>query len=307
MKNPSYKLFFGILSFPLFLLSFLVPRSRNIWVFGAWYGNQYTDNTSYLYEYVKETKPDIKAIWLTRNKHVIQNLRNKGDNVFCKNSIYGLWYGSRAGVTFINCGYDDVNKYCINRSIIVQLWHGVPLKKIKNDDMINENIQHPSLLALIRIISIKLLPFLNERYDLIISSELKVTDRFESAFKIERSKIIETGYPRMDIITTPSFSYIKEKLYDEKLINKCINNGLDELQQPENMTRIQKKLLDPMIYYTYKRLYPYFLVTTIIFLLTFILALLIFIILLKESNLPCEYSCTIQYHTYFTYLLKCWQ
>ena len=61
----------------------MVPVSNNIWVFGAWYGNQYTDNTSYLYEYVKETKPEIKAIWLTRNKHVIQNLRNKGDDVFC--------------------------------------------------------------------------------------------------------------------------------------------------------------------------------------------------------------------------------
>ena len=222
MKNPAYKLFFGILSFPLFLLSFLVPRSRDIWVFGAWYGNQYTDNTSYLYEYVKETKPEIKAIWLTRNKHVIQNLRNKGDNVFCKNSIYGLWYGSRAGITFINCGYDDVNKYCINRSIIVQLWHGVPLKKIKNDDMINENIQRPSLLTLIRIISIKLLPFLNERYDFIISSGTKVTDRFESAFKIDRSKIIETGYPRMDIILSEKSAYIKSQ------IHRHYNNTLEK-------------------------------------------------------------------------------
>ena len=74
---------------------------------------------------------------MTKNKHVLHNLRNKGDNVFCKNSIYGLWYGSRAGVTFINCGYDDVNKYCIRGSLIIQLWHGVHLKKIKNDDIIN--------------------------------------------------------------------------------------------------------------------------------------------------------------------------
>ena len=108
---------FGFLSFPIYLFSSLVPRSENIWVFGAWYGNQYSDNTSYLYEYVKETKPDIKTVWLTRNKHVIKNLRNKGDNVFRNNSIYGFWYGSRAGVTFINCSYDDVNKYCIKTKI----------------------------------------------------------------------------------------------------------------------------------------------------------------------------------------------
>ena len=68
-----------------------------------------------------------------------------------------------------------------------------------------------------------------------------------------------------------------------KLINKCLDTGLDEIKQPENMKKIQKNLVDPMINYTYKRLYPYFLVTTIIFLLTFILALLIFMILLKQT------------------------
>lgn len=68
-----------------------------------------------------------------------------------------------------------------------------------------------------------------------------------------------------------------------KLINKCLDSGLDQIKQPENMKKIQKNLVDPMIHYTYKRLYPYFLVTTIIFLLTFILALFIFMILLKQT------------------------
>lgn len=213
MNKQIKKFVYGIILYPIYLLSRLVPISNKIWVFGAWYGNQCTDNSLYLYELVKKKKPDIKAIWLTKNKHVIQNLRNKGDNVFSKNSIYGFWYGSRAGVTFINCGYDDVNKYCINRSFIVQLWHGIPLKKIKYDDIINENIRRHAIITLIRKAILKFLPFLNERYDLIISSGSKITDRFESAFKIERSKIIETGYPRMDIILSEKSAYIKTQLY----------------------------------------------------------------------------------------------
>ena len=68
-----------------------------------------------------------------------------------------------------------------------------------------------------------------------------------------------------------------------KLINKIIDNGLEEIKQPENMKKLQMHLVDPMISYTYKRLYPYFLITTIIFLLTFILALLIFMIILKQT------------------------
>lgn len=69
----------------------------------------------------------------------------------------------------------------------------------------------------------------------------------------------------------------------KKLICNCLDQGIDELKQPENMNKIQNNIVDPLIIYTYKKLYPYFLIITILFLLTFILALLIFIILLKQT------------------------
>ena len=148
MRNPLCKLFFGIISFPFYLISLLIPRSLNIWVFGAWFGNQFNDNTAYLFKYVLCNQSNVKAVWLTKNSQIIKDLRKKGYPIYHKNSIKGFWYGSRAGATFINCGYDDVNKYCIKQSLIVQLWHGIPLKKIKSDDMINENIQHPSIITI---------------------------------------------------------------------------------------------------------------------------------------------------------------
>ena len=49
------------------------------------------------------------------------------------------------------------------------------------------------------------------------------------------------------------------------------------------MENIQKNIVDPLISYTYKRLYPYFIILIIIFILTFILALLIFMIQLKQT------------------------
>jgi len=214
MMKQINRLFFGIIFYLLFIMSKLIPKSNNVWIFGAWYGDQYSDNTSYLFEYIHKEKLPIKAIWLSNDNKIISHLRSLGYRAYNKNSIYGFWYGSRAGVTFINCGYDDVNKYCINQSYVVQLWHGIPLKKIKNDDIINENIQRPAIITLIRNIIFKFLPFLNERYDLIISSGPKVTDRFESAFKIKRSKIIETGYPRMDIILSEKSAYCKTQLHN---------------------------------------------------------------------------------------------
>jgi len=222
MNRQFKKLFFGILSFPVFLISQCFPRSKKIWVFGSWHGTQFSDNTAYLFQYVINNNPNIKAVWLTENKLLIEQLKAKGYQVFHKNSIIGFWYGSRAGFSFINCGYDDVNKYCINRSFIVQLWHGIPLKKIKSDDNINETVNRTLILKLFRYIILKLFPFLNEKYNLIISSSPKVTEFFKSAFNISTNDIIETGFPRMDIIIKSECAYERALLYDEKIINKCI-------------------------------------------------------------------------------------
>jgi hypothetical protein len=68
----------------------------------------------------------------------------------------------------------------------------------------------------------------------------------------------------------------------KELTAKLLEKVILEIKKEENMTKIQSDIMDPLIYYTYKRIYPYFLITIIIFLLTFILALLIFIILVKK-------------------------
>lgn len=68
----------------------------------------------------------------------------------------------------------------------------------------------------------------------------------------------------------------------KELTSKFLEKAIGEIKKEENMQKIQSEIMDPLIYYTYRRIYPYFLITIIIFLLTFILALLIFIILVKK-------------------------
>ena len=68
----------------------------------------------------------------------------------------------------------------------------------------------------------------------------------------------------------------------KELTSKCLEKVIEELKKEENMSKLKGEIVDPLIEYTYKRIYPYFLITIVIFLLTFILALLIFIILVKK-------------------------
>ncbi len=66
-------------------------------------------------------------------------------------------------------------------------------------------------------------------------------------------------------------------------VSVILNKLILEFKKEENMTRVQKEVVDPLIQYGFKRLSPYIIVTFILFLLTFILALLILLILIKNN------------------------
>ena len=46
----------------------------------------------------------------------------------------------------------------------------------------------------------------------------------------------------------------------KKLTNKIIEKIIVEFNEPENMDKMKKNIVDPLIQYTYRQLYPYFLV-----------------------------------------------
>ena len=72
---------------------------------------------------------------------------------------------------------------------------------------------------------------------------------------------------------------MKQKI--QKVVEKLVNQLIIELKKEHNIAKIQTELLDPIVQYTFSRLYPYILGTSIIFFLIFILAILIFILTLK--------------------------
>ena len=61
-----------------------------------------------------------------------------------------------------------------------------------------------------------------------------------------------------------------------------INKVMFEINKRENMSRIEQNLIEPLIRYTFSRLYPYLMITSVIFILTFLLALLILLLLVKQ-------------------------
>ena len=69
-----------------------------------------------------------------------------------------------------------------------------------------------------------------------------------------------------------------------KIVDELTQYTLNEFKKEENLNKMRVFVIDPLIEYTFKRLYPYILITSIIFFLTFILAIVILFLILKSNN-----------------------
>lgn len=198
----TIKLFASIFLLPLYLFSMICPRSKNIWVFGSWFGDRYSDSSRYLFEYVVNNEKDIRAIWLTRDKRIINELKIKGHEVYHTNSLAGYWYTCRASVAFFTVNITDINTLGASRILKFQLWHGVPLKKIVYDDDYNNPNSRKTTLKILSKIKSYILPFKNVfgKWDVVVSTSPLVSDIFKSAFKLPENRIFVTGTPRSDVI-----------------------------------------------------------------------------------------------------------
>ena len=68
-----------------------------------------------------------------------------------------------------------------------------------------------------------------------------------------------------------------------KITSELLEKIIDELKKPENMSKIHIGVVDPLIHYTFNRLYPYIIVSSVIFLLTFLLAITILLLIIKTN------------------------
>ena len=177
----------------IFLISCLIPKNKNLWIFGAWFGDKYADNSKYLFEYVNKNNPEIRAIWITNNENSYKLVKKEGYEVYYKNSLKGYLYSSFARVGIISTGIHDIIQYTTGRMKIVQLWHGTPLKKIMYDDKITANLNKNSLKEKIVLFA----KGFDEKNIFIASSE-EVRNIFASAFRVPPNRIKVTGYPRND-------------------------------------------------------------------------------------------------------------
>ena len=122
-----------ILKYIVMYLSCLWPRSRKVWVFGAWLGQQFADNPKYLFIEANQME-GIRPVWITKNPQVVREVRALGYEAYLFSDRKGILCQLRAKYAVMCNGISDLNHAFLGRAVFLNVWHGVPLKKVGYDD-----------------------------------------------------------------------------------------------------------------------------------------------------------------------------
>jgi CDP-glycerol glycerophosphotransferase (TagB/SpsB family) len=181
----------------IYFISFVFPKSKRVIVFGAWSGKSYSDNSRFLFEHFCEFEAEFyDCFFITKNKDVSSSLSYANNKrIIYAYSFKGLFYQLRANAFIYSSGYSDFVRCTItNRSVKINLWHGVPLKNVGYDDKIH---QPQGLKYIFRDMRNAFLPFTSNICNYILSHNNEMSDIYRSAFR-PKDGVIVSGLPRND-------------------------------------------------------------------------------------------------------------
>lgn len=219
-NNRYFRFFYGILKRIIRFFTMFFPRNNNLWVIGS-YKWLFVDNSKYFF-YEAVNNFDIKVYWISENEKTIENIKSQGyENIIYKWSFKGIYLCLRAGTYFVSNTIDDISYSLSGNAKYVNLWHGLPIKKIEFDikEGAIKNIYNKTFF------SKTFYPQKYVRPDLFVSCSSYFTDLFCSAFRIQRDQCLEVGSPRTD-----HFFLTKEEL-ELFLQDKLTNSERDFLSR----------------------------------------------------------------------------
>lgn len=198
-----------------------IPCNPKMILFISFHGRGYSDNPRAIHQYLmqQEKFKDYTFIWCIKHPKGIEIEHTKIIKYF---SIPYFFYLARCKYWIVNC---KLPNYVLKKKnqIYLQTWHGTPLKTLAHDIQVPKGTTfYRSQMSLEQMQN----TYDNDvrKYNYMISPSSFTTEVFQSAFQIDRERLIETGYPRNDILTNASddlIRSIKKKYHlpkDKKII-----------------------------------------------------------------------------------------
>ena len=198
-----------LLATPRYLLGAVrarfTTRDPAVWVIGSAFGP--VDGALAFARAARELPEPPRLVWLAGSAPEAARARRAGfEAVLDRDGEEGFAATLGAGVIAVTHGFGDVNRYGISGAVVVQLWHGAPLKKLHADSPAITNAGRlgrvPGMAQLLAWAyrrgtrQISLLP---------ISSSF-FAPFLQSAFNLNPQQIRVLGEPRTDVLFAGTLS-----------------------------------------------------------------------------------------------------
>lgn len=166
-----------------------IRPDSHIWLFSSTDNSHYNYNSRYLFEYVKENLPGITPLFVINDPELRNSLSSKyGKQYFIETeSIQGIRQALSAGVWFTSAGLPAYGTGLHKKRLIINLWHGVPLKKIA---LLDPNLKKAARIYFKKIFS--------ENYTCILTTSHELIPLMARSFAVSEDKIKVWGQPRND-------------------------------------------------------------------------------------------------------------
>ena len=176
--------------FLLKILSEIVPKT-NLIVFTGQSGIHYSHNTKSVFEFLQKKTTDFQFVWTTNHKDVFNKVSSLygTDSVVYIFSLKGILALLRAKAICLSHGFGDISNIRLSsKTKVVQLWHGIPLKKIGVLDRSFDINQKKKYAAN------------SQCYDMVISCSKTEQMNLAKCFSINENLVKVTGLPRNDTL-----------------------------------------------------------------------------------------------------------
>lgn len=188
----------------LYIHTFIKKPMKENWIlFESFFGKNYSDSPKYVYEYLSKNYPGkYKCIWVIDKRNTKIPFKHKKIKRF---GILYSYYLARCGYYVFNGRQPEwVRKRKGN--IFIQTWHGTPLKRLVFDI---EEVSSATPRYKQQVYK------QSRAWDYLIAPNAFSSETFRRCFMFD-NQMLETGYPRNDILHSPDrdriSSEIKRKL-----------------------------------------------------------------------------------------------
>nr|WP_080491805.1 CDP-glycerol glycerophosphotransferase family protein [Lactiplantibacillus plantarum] len=173
------------------IFNLVIRTNPNVWIFSSTGNKHYNYNAKYFFEYVLSKHKEKKIYFVVNDMEVREKLNREVGNYFISSITFsGIITILKGSIWITSAGLPIHLVFDLKHRSVINLWHGVPLKKI----VLLEN--H---LNWLKKLYVKV--FFSRRYTAIATTSINMLETYAASFGVPDNVVKVLGQPRNDLLS----------------------------------------------------------------------------------------------------------